>query len=57
MERVEDEVVALVGPSMPSDDLRTTADYDFVDVSPDQHLPMTVGHRNRVVVGTVPDQR
>ena len=42
---------------MAGDDLRPAADHYFVYIATDQHVPMTVGHRHRVVVGPVPDQR
>ena len=42
---------------MTGDYPRPAADHYLVDVATDQHVPMTVGHRHRVVVGPVPDQR
>ena len=57
MERVEDEVISVVGPPMTGDDLRATADHNLVHISANQHVPMSIGHRDRVVVGPVPDQR
>ncbi len=57
MERVEDEVISLIGASMTGDYLRPAADHYLVYIATDQHVPMAVGHRHRVVVGPVPDQR
>ena len=42
---------------MAGDDRRPAADDHPVHVAPDQNLPVSVGHRHRVVVGPVPDQR
>ena len=57
MERVEDEVISVAGPPMTGDDLRATADHNLVHISANQHVPMSIGHWHRVVVGPVPDQR
>ena len=56
MERVEDEVVSIVGPPMAGDDFSATADHNLVYISADQNVPMTVGHRDRIVIGPVSDQ-
>ena len=41
---------------MAGDDLGSAADHHCVDVAPYQDVPISVGHRHRVVVGPVPDQ-
>ena len=41
---------------MFGDDLGAAADHHPVHVAFDQHIPMSVGHRHRVVVGAVPHQ-
>ena len=56
MERVEDEVISVVGPPVTGDDLRPAADHHLVDISAEQHVPMAVGHWYLVVIGPVPDQ-
>tara|TARA_B100000378_G_scaffold225515_1_gene189408 strand:+ start:433 stop:612 length:180 start_codon:yes stop_codon:yes gene_type:complete len=59
VQRVEDEVISLIGPEVTGDDLRPAADHYLVYIATDQHVPMTVlqlKDRHRVVVGPVPDQ-
>ena len=42
---------------MPGDDLGAAADHHLVHVAPDQHVPVSIGHRRRVVIGAVAYQR
>ena len=42
---------------MAGDDLGPAADDHPVHVAPHQHVAVPVGHRRRVVVGPVPQQR
>ena len=42
---------------MPGYHLCPAADHHFADIAAHQHLPVTVGHWHRVVVGPVPHQR
>ena len=42
---IEDKVVLLVGAGMPGDDLGAAADHHLVHVAPDQHVPVSIGHR------------
>ena len=56
MNRIVDEVVPFIRPRMPGNDLRPAADDDLIDVAPHQHVPVSMGHRRRIVVGPVPDQ-
>jgi hypothetical protein len=35
MQRVEDEVLTLVGPGMPGNDVRATGDHHLVDIAAD----------------------
>ena len=57
MDRVVNEVVPIVRAWVPGDDLGPAADDHYVDVAPNQHVPVSVGHWHRVVVGPVPYQR
>ena len=50
MERVEDEVISVVGPPMTGDDLRATADHNLVHIirepaRPDVHRPLAPSSR------------
>ena len=57
MQRVEDQVLAVVGPAVPGNHLRAARDNDLVDVAPDQHLAVAIGHGHRVVVAPAAHQR
>ena len=57
MQWVEDQVLAVVGPAVPGNHLRAARDNDLVDVAPDQHLAVAIGHGHRVVVAAVTHQR
>ena len=52
VQRIEHEVLALVGARMARDHLRAAGDHDLVHVAADQDLPVPVGRRHRVVVAT-----
>ena len=41
---------------MPGDDLSSAADHHPVHVALHQHVPVSVGHRRRVIIGAVPHQ-
>ena len=41
---------------MSGNDLSAAADHHLVHVAPDQDVPVSKGHRRRVVIGLVPDQ-
>ncbi len=41
---------------MAGDDFSVTADHNLVYISADHNVPMTVGHRDRIVIGPVSDQ-
>ena len=56
MDGIEDEVVLLVRARVPGNDLGAAADHHLIYVALHQHVPVTVGHRRRIVVGLVPDQ-
>ena len=56
MDRVVDKIVPLIGTDVSGDDLGPTADDHRINVAPNQHVPVSVGHRHRVAVGLVPDQ-
>ena len=53
---VEDEIVLLIRAGMPGDDLSSAADHHPVHVALHQHVPVSVGHRHRVIIGAVPHQ-
>ena len=55
VDRVVDEIVSLVGAGMLGDDLRSAADDHLIHVAPQQHFPVSISHRHRVVVGPVSD--
>jgi hypothetical protein len=57
MQRVEDDVLALVGARMAGDHLGPAADHHLVDVAADQHVTMAVGGRHRVVGAAIAHQR
>ena len=57
VDRVEHEVVALIRAAVSGYHLRSAANDHLIHIPPDQHLPVSVGHGHRVVVGAVPDQR
>jgi hypothetical protein len=57
VQRVEDEVLALVGPGMTGDLRGAAGDYYFMDITADQHLTMAILGRHRVVVAAVTYQR
>ncbi len=54
---IEDQVLTLIGSSVAGDDLGGAADHDPLDIAPDQHLAMAVGHRDGIVVAPVAHQR
>ena len=54
MQRVEDQVLAVVGPAVPGDHLGPAADHHLIDVAPDEHLRRP---RARIVVAAVTHQR
>ena len=41
---------------MSGDDLGPATDHHLVHVALHQHVPVSVGHRHRVIIGAVPDQ-
>src|SRR5258708_24977168 len=43
MQRVEDEVLALVGAQMAGDHLGSTRDHHLVDIAADHHLTVAIG--------------
>ena len=53
---IEDEVVLLVRAGVPGNDLGAAADHHLSHVAFYQHVPVSIGHRRRVVIGLVPDQ-
>ena len=57
MQRVEDEVLALVGARMPGDHLGAAGDHHLVDIAADQNLAVAVGGRHRVVGAAIAHQR
>src|SRR5262249_29538545 len=46
MQRIENEVLALVGASMPGDHLNPAGDHHLLDIIADQHLAVAVGGRD-----------
>ena len=56
MDGIEDEVVLLVRARVPGNDLSAAADDHLSHVAFYQYVPVSVGHRRRVVIGLVPDQ-
>jgi hypothetical protein len=57
MQRVENEVLALVGAWMTGDHLSAAGDHHLVDVAADQNLAVPVGGRHRVVGAAIAHQR
>src|ERR1700732_540264 len=57
MQRVEDEVLALVGARMTGDHLGPAGDHHLMDVAADQNLAVAVGSRYRVVGAAIAHQR
>ncbi len=57
VQRIEHEVLPLVGAGMPGDDLRAAGDDHLVHVAADQHLAVPEARRHRVVVAPVAHQR
>ena len=57
MDGVVDKIIPLVGAVMAGDDRRPAVDDHPVHVASHHDVPVSVGHRRRVVVGPVPDQR
>src|SRR6266550_5531763 len=57
MQRVEDEVLALVGARMTGDHLGPAADHHLVDVAADQNLAVPVGGWHRVVGAAIAQDR
>ena len=49
VQRVEDEVLALIGARMTRDLLGAAGDYHLVDIATDQHFAVAIGGRHRVV--------
>ena len=56
MDGIEHEVVAFVRAFVLGDHFCPAADDHLVYVALDQHVPVPVGHRDRVIIGAVPDQ-
>ena len=57
VQRIEDQVLALIGAPVPDDHLGRAADHHLIDGAADQHLAMTVGYGHGVVVVAVAHQR
>jgi hypothetical protein len=57
VQRVEHEVLPLVGARVTGDDLSPTCDDDLVHVAAHDHLAMPKARRHRVVVAPVAHQR
>ena len=57
MQRVEDELLALIGARVPGDDRRPAGDHHLLDIAPHQHRAVAIGGRHRVVVAVVAHQR
>src|SRR5712671_6360834 len=57
MQRVEDEVLALVGTRMTGDHLGPAGDYHLVDIAADQYLAVPEGGRHRVVRTAIAHQQ
>ena len=43
MDRVEDQVLPVVGTGVPGDDLNTAADDDLMDIATDPNLLVAIG--------------
>ncbi|MBC4018427.1 hypothetical protein H7965_24420 [Siccirubricoccus deserti] len=56
VQRLEQHVLALVGPAVPGDYRRAATDHHLLDVAADQDLAVTIGDRHRVVVAAVAHQ-
>jgi hypothetical protein len=56
MQQIEHEVLALIRPRVPGDDLGSARDYHLVHIAADEHLRVTVGGWYRVVVEPVAHQ-
>ena len=57
VQRIEHEVLPLVGAGMPGDDLRAAGDHHLVHVPAHEHLAVPKARRHRVVVAPVAHQR
>jgi hypothetical protein len=57
VQRIEHEVLALIGARVSCDDLRPARDHHLMHVATDQHLLVAVGRWNRVVVASIANQR
>src|SRR5689334_14945878 len=57
MQRVEDEVLALVGARMTGDHLGPAGDHHLVDIAADQYLAVPEGGRHRVVGAAIAHQQ
>ena len=54
MQRVEDQVLAVVGPAMPGDHLGPAADHHLIDVAPDEQISRRPRARNSRCCGNAP---
>jgi hypothetical protein len=57
MQRVEYEILALIRTSVAGNLVGTAADDDFANVASHEHLPVTVGDGDRIVVVPIANQR
>src|SRR5712671_305892 len=57
MQRVEDEVLALVGARMTGDHLGPAGDHHLVDIAADQYLAVPEGGRHRVLGAAIAHQQ
>src|SRR3954465_4525985 len=57
MQRVEDELLALIGGRVPGDDRRPAGNHHLPDIAPHQYRAVAIGGRHRVVVAVVAHQR
>src|SRR3546814_14214420 len=53
VQRIEDQVLTLIGSLVAGDDLGGAADHDPLDIAADQHLAVAIGHRDGIGVDPV----
>src|SRR3546814_514985 len=49
VQRIEDQVLSLIGSLVAGDDLGGAADNDPLDIAADKHLTVAIGHRDGIV--------
>jgi len=56
MQRIKDNVFALVGTGMPRNNLGAAADDNLMNIAPDQNIAMGIGGRDGIINTPVADQ-